>query len=135
MQKKGELQKNRQQNNRFFSPSAFILFIYLFKQFLLAYSCFTLLCQFLCYSKVNWLYIYIHPLFWISFLFRLPPSIQQHSCAVQQVVINLIVYIYVNPNLLIHPTTIPLSPWYPYVCSLHLCTSFKGVLLSGLLFK
>ena len=34
------------------------------------YSCFTLLCQFLLYNKMNQLYVYIDPLFWISFSFR-----------------------------------------------------------------
>ena len=31
--------------------------------FLLEYSCFTMLCSFLLFSKVNQLYIYIHPFF------------------------------------------------------------------------
>ena len=43
-----------------------------FLTFLLEYNCFTTVCQFLLYNKVNQLYIYIYP--HISSLFRLPPS-------------------------------------------------------------
>ena len=39
---------------------------------LLEYNCFTMVCQFLLYNKVNQLYIYIYP--HISSLLRLPPS-------------------------------------------------------------
>ena len=40
---------------------------------LLEYSCFTMLCQFLLYNKVNQLYIYIYP--HISSLLRLPSTL------------------------------------------------------------
>ena len=40
---------------------------------LLEYNCFTLVCQFLLYNKVNQLYIYINP--HISSLLRLPPTL------------------------------------------------------------
>ena len=40
---------------------------------LLEYNCFTLVCQFLLYNKVNRLYIYIYP--HISSLLRLPPTL------------------------------------------------------------
>ena len=53
------------------------------------YSCFALLCQFLSYSEVNQLYVYIYPLlfgmyiypllFWMSFLFRSPASTEWSS--------------------------------------------------------
>ena len=48
--------------------------------FQLKYSCFTMLCQFLLYSKVNQISMYIYiPSFWISFPFRSPQSIKQSS--------------------------------------------------------
>ena len=47
----------------------FGLFIYLFI-YLLEYSCFTMLCQFLPYSKVNQLYIYIYPFFFDLVYFK-----------------------------------------------------------------
>ena len=100
------------------------------KIFLLEYSCFTMLCQFLLYSKVNQLYVYVYPLF-----FGFPSHLGHHRalsrvpCAIQQVLISYLFYTqyqqcrYVNPSLPIHPTT-PLPPWYPYVCSLHLYLYF-----------
>ena len=49
-------------------------------QFLLEYSCFTMLCQLLLYSKVNQLYVYIYLLFFqVSFPFRSSQSIEQSS--------------------------------------------------------
>ena len=86
-----------------------------------------MLCWFLLYSKVNQLYVYIHPLF---FLF--PSHLGHHRalssvpCAIQQVLISYLFYtqyqqcIYVNPNLPIHPTS-PFPIWYPYIYSLHWC--------------
>ena len=47
-------------------------FFILFLKSLLEYNCFTMVCQFLLYNKVNQLYIYIYP--HISSLLRLPPS-------------------------------------------------------------
>ena len=49
------------------------LFIYLFLTSLLEYNCFTMVCQFVLYNKVNQLYIYIYP--HISSLFHLPPTL------------------------------------------------------------
>ena len=40
---------------------------------LLEYNCFTIVCQFLLYNKVNQLYIYIHP--HVSSLLRLSPTL------------------------------------------------------------
>ena len=40
---------------------------------LLEYNCFTMLCQFLLYNKVNQLYVYIYP--YISSLLCLPPTL------------------------------------------------------------
>ena len=51
------------------SPTSFFFFL----TSLLEYNCFTMLCQFLLYNKVNQLYIYIHP--HISSLLRLPPTL------------------------------------------------------------
>ena len=56
----------------------FILFIYLFILFifltsLLEYNCFTMVCQFLLYNKVNQLYIYIYR--HIFSLLHLPPTL------------------------------------------------------------
>ena len=62
------------ENHSFKSFSYFTMALF----FLLKYSCFTM-CSFLLYSKVNQLYIYIYPLFWISFPFRLPESIEKSS--------------------------------------------------------
>ena len=106
-----------------------------------------MMCQFLLYSKVNQLYIYIHPLF-----FGFPSHLGHHRalsrvpCAIQQVLISYLFYtqyqqcIYVNPNLPIHPTLVSVvyicqfqspnsshprfPPQYPYVCSLYLCLYF-----------
>ena len=39
--------------------------ILVFNYFLLKYGCFTMLCYYLLYSKVNKLYVYIYPLFFI----------------------------------------------------------------------
>ena len=50
----------------------FILF-YFFLTSLLEYNCFTMVCQFLLYNKMNQLYIYICP--HISSLLRLPPTL------------------------------------------------------------
>ena len=56
--------------HRFF---VFLDFIYLFiLTSLLEYECFTMVCQFLLYNKVNQLYIYIYP--HISSFLHLPPS-------------------------------------------------------------
>ena len=51
--------------------------LFFFNKFLLAYSCFTMLCQFLLYNKVNQLFVCICPLFWVSFPFRSPQSIEE----------------------------------------------------------
>ena len=50
----------------------FYLFIYFLTSFL-EYNCFTMVCQFLLYNKVNQLYIYIYP--HISSLLHLPPTL------------------------------------------------------------
>ena len=57
----------------FFFESCSITFIYLFTFNIFEYNCFTIVCQFLLYNKVNQLYIYIYP--YISFLLRLPPTL------------------------------------------------------------
>ena len=47
---------------------------------LLEYKCFTMLCQFLLYNKVNQLYVYIYP--HIPSLLRLPPTLPTPSLQV-----------------------------------------------------
>ena len=77
---------------------------------LLEHSCFTMLCQFLLYSEVNQLQIYIDPLFFgfPSYLghYRALSSI---PCGIQQVLTSYLFYtqqyICVDPNIPIHPTT------------------------------
>ena len=54
-----------------------MLLSFFFIKFLLAYSCFTMLCQFLLYNKVNQLFVCISPLFWVSFPFRSPQGIEE----------------------------------------------------------
>ena len=93
---------------------------YVFKKFLLGYSCFTVLCQFPLYSKVHQLYVYTYPLFCVF------PSHLGHNralsrvpCVIQYVLISYLFHpqqcIRGNPNLPNHPTP-PLPPWYPYIC-------------------
>ena len=85
--------------------------------FLLEYSCFSMLCQFLLYSKMNQLYIYIYPLcFWISFLFRSPQCIKQSSlcysvCSHQLPVLYIVSIVYMcqsQPSNSSHPLLSPL---------------------------
>ena len=87
-------------------------FLFFFKNFYWSIVDLQRLCQFLLYSKVNQLYIYIYPLFFRFFshighqtvLSRVP-------CAMQQVLISYLFYIqqcvYVNPNLPIYPSLPP----------------------------
>ena len=69
------------------------------------------------------IHIHISPLFWISFPFRSPQSIEQSSLCYKQVLISYLFYTQQcicqsqSPN---HPTP-PYPPWCPYICSLHLC--------------
>ena len=57
----------------FGSDQFLFLFIYLCLTSLLEYNCFTMVCYFLLYNKVNQLYIYIYP--HISTLLRLPSAV------------------------------------------------------------
>ena len=82
-----------------------------------------MLCQFLLYSKVNQLYVYIYPLFFISFPFRSPQSIEQSllSYTVDSHLLSIlyivsVVYICQSQSLNLSPSSF--HPWYPYVCSL-----------------
>ena len=112
-----------------YDSSVFFFFFF----FLLEYSCFTILCQFLLYSKVNQLYIYIYSLF-----FGFPSYLGHHRalsrvpCAIKLVLISYLFYtqqcIYVNPNLPIHPTS-SFPPWYPYICSLQSMTILDWMFL------
>ena len=68
-----------------------------------------MLCQFLLYSKVNQLYVYIYPLFFRFFshvvYYRI---LSRVPCAIQQVLVDYLFYIqqfvYVKPELLIYPS-------------------------------
>ena len=51
-----------EQNYYFSNLMQLITLFVLLLNFLLAYNCFTMLCQFLLYKEVNQLYIYIYPL-------------------------------------------------------------------------
>ena len=48
-------------------------FFLFFLTSLLEYNCFTMVCYFLLYNKVNQLYVYVYP--HISFLLHLPPTL------------------------------------------------------------
>ena len=80
------------------------------RNFLLAYSCFTM-CSFLLF---------------FGFLSQLDHHRAQSS--LRYIVGSHLCLVYteqclcVNPNLSIHPN--PCSPWCPHVCSLHLCLCF-----------
>ena len=56
-----------------FTMSFLSLILFFFLNSLLEYNCFTLLCQFLLYNKVNQLYVYIYP--HIPSLLCLPPTL------------------------------------------------------------
>ena len=68
-------------------------FLNKFFSFLLEYSCFTILCQLLLYSKLNQLYLYIYPLF-----FGFPSHLSHYRalsrvpCAIQYVLISCLFY-------------------------------------------
>ena len=74
-------------------------------------------------------YVFIQPLF-----FGFPSHVGPHRTlsrvplAIQQALISYLFYthintVYVHPNLPVHPTSL-FPPWYPYICSLHLCFYF-----------
>ena len=101
-----------------------------FLKFLLVCSCFTMLCQFLLYSKVNQLYVYIYLLFFV-----LPSHLDHHRalsrvpCAMQQALTSYLLYtqkcIYVNTNLPIHPT--PLSLLSIHMFIFYVCFSVSAL--------
>ena len=129
----------------------FVLFIFCFLfscflQFLWEYSFFTMLCQFLLYSKVNQEYIpsYTYmPSFWDTSSYTYIPSfldflkhlghhraLSRVPCAIQQVLNSYLFYTYyqqcicVNPNLPIHPTNVFPPCIYTYVCEHHFWKEF-----------
>ena len=93
----------------FFFGYSLCSFSFLKNYFLLAYSCFTMLCWFILYNKMNQPYVYVYPL-----PFGLPPHSGHHRalsgvpCAIPYVLISYLFYtwqrMYVNPNLPILPT-------------------------------
>ena len=108
---------------------SFVRFV-VFKKIFLGYSCLTMFCWFLLYSRMNQLYVYIDPLF-SGF-----PSHSGHHralsrvrCALHQVLISRLFYTWcqwyrsANPNLPGHPIS-PFSPLVHMLFSLHLCLCF-----------
>ena len=72
----------------------FVSSLFFFFLTLLEYICFRVSCQFLMYSKVNQLYIYIYPLFHgFPSPLRSPRSPDWVPCAAQQVLICYLFYI------------------------------------------
>ena len=97
------------------------------KLILLENSCFTMLCQFLLYSKVNQpCYAYI-PFVLDFFPIQVHRALRSVSCALQQVIIS---YLFSTQQLYICQCHSPNSshhspdPWYPCVHSLCLCLYF-----------
>ena len=113
--------------------SSTTIFFFVFE---LEYSCFTLLCQFLLYSKVNQPYIYIYPLiFWISFPFRSPQSTEQSSLCYtvgshQLSILYIVVCIcqFQSPNSSHHPF-FPLRILYIYSLCLYLYFCFANKII------
>ena len=66
----------------------------IFKKFVFEYSCFTMLCYFLLYNKVNKLHVYIYALFF-GFLSHLGHcgTMRRVPCAIQWVLISYLLYI------------------------------------------
>ena len=77
------------------------------------------------YNEVNQLYVYMYPLP-PSHRSRSLQSTKLSSSVIQtagshwQAVSHIVVYIYINPKLPIHPT-FSFSPLCPHICSLCLC--------------
>jgi len=80
------------------------------KSILLKYSWFTMLCQFLLYSKVMQLYIYIYILFHILFHYGLPQDIEESSlvCAIGPCCLSILYVIVCICSLPVLPSPIPL---------------------------
>ena len=65
-------------------------------QFLLEYSCFTMLCQFLLHSKVNQLYVYTYPLFLDFFPIQVATEHSVEFPELEQVLVNyLFIYLFI----------------------------------------
>ena len=107
------------------------------------YSCFTILCQFLLYSKVDQQHTYIYPLF-CRFFSHLGhhKALSRVPCAMQlsfhQLPILNTVVVYVNSNLPVHPTSssplvsvclffmsVSLFLLYKFICIIFLDLAYK----------
>ena len=86
-----DLGKSSNQCNKWYPEESTFSFIKFF--FLLEYSCFIMFCQFLVYSKVDQLCVYIYP-----FFFGFPSHLGHHRAlsrvpsAIQQVLISYLFY-------------------------------------------
>ena len=101
--------------------------MFVFLKFLLEYSCFTMLCQFLAVQQnESVIHIHISPLFWISFPLRSPQSTEQSSLCYtvgshQLSILYIVSIVYISqsqsPNLS-HPTPFLLGihTFVLYVC-------------------
>ena len=117
------------QRVRLMMDSFFFSFLLVFME----YSCSSMLCQFLLYSKVNQPYTYTHLLF-----FGFPSHLGHHRalsrapCAIQWVLISYLFYtqqcIYVNPSLPIYCT--PPSPLGIHTFVLYVCVSISALQIS-----
>ena len=70
-------------------PRLLLLLLKIYFYFLLEYSCFTMLCSFLLYSKANQLYAHIYPVFFHLDHHRALSSV---PCAIQSFLISYLSY-------------------------------------------
>ena len=79
--------------------------------FKLEYSCFTMLCQFLLYSKVNRLYVKMQPCFWISLPFRSSQSTEQFPELYSRFsLVTYFIYVHMSIQFLFIIFCLPLLP-------------------------
>ena len=111
-----------QENFRDLEGRHFIYRALFFLTSLLEYNCFTVLCYFLLYNKVNHLYIYIYPHF--SSLLRLPltipiPPLQVDTKHHQLSILHLVVYI--SPCHSLTSSQLTLPPPHALKSILYIC--------------
>ena len=100
---------------------------------LLEYNCFTMVCSFLLYNKVNQLYVYIYPN--IPSLLHLPPSLSHPSRWSQSTELISLCYVAASHPLAIYftfgsvYTSMPLSHFVPAYPSPSLCRQVHSLSL------